>query len=630
MCGIAGGINSPVSGPGREHMLRQLAHRGPDDQGIFSYEHIWLGNVRLSIRDLSQRGHQPMQSTDGRYTLVYNGELYNNSELRKELESRGYHFQSDSDTETLLYSCIAYGTDCLQKLNGIFAFAFYDRQEDTLLMARDPLGVKPFYYYDDGKAFLFSSELKTLSHINGLDYRLDNSSFASYIQLLYQPGTATPFLHIHKLLPGAYLLYQKGQLSAQTKYYRVPFDGRYNTSLSKAEWVRLTDEALIKAVGSQMVSDAPVGFFLSGGLDSSLVTAIARKSFPYQQFQCFTINTGNLFQQEGFEDDVQFARLAARHLDMQLTEVDGRIDMQADFDRMIWQMDEPQADPAALYVKHIAAAAGAQGIKVMLSGAGADDVFSGYRRHQALYYERLLSLYPDRLKRPTVSIFQRLGKDHMARRLSKIFSADGNAIQQRIHHFYWLETARIRSLFNSPEQVAAPGHYFEQLLEEIPQETAALNQLLYWEMCTFLPDHNLNYTDKMSMAAGIETRVPYLDTDLIALSASMPPELKMNGRQTKFILREVAEKYLPKTIIHRKKTGFGAPLRQWIKGEMKPFVHERLLDGSFDKWGIFDKQAIELLVRDNETGKVDASYSIFALLAVESWLRQFAAQPTGT
>jgi len=625
MCGIAGGINSPVFGKDQERMLQKMGHRGPDDRGLFNHENIWLGNVRLSVQDLSHRGHQPMQTADGRYTLVYNGELYNQQQLRKDLGQKGFHFQSDADTETLLYAFACYGKDCLQKLDGIFAFAVYDRQRNSLFMARDPLGVKPFYYYADGDVLLFSSELKTLTGISSLDYSINTSSLAAYVQLLYQPGTATPFQKINKLLPGHFLHYENGKLSAPESYYSIPFTGTYNHGLSTQDWIKLTEKTLVKAVRSQLVSDAPVGFFLSGGLDSSLVAAIAKQEDPGRQLHCFTIDTGNDFKNEGFEDDLPFARMVASQLGAQLTEVSGTINMEAEFDNMIWHLDEPQADPAALHTAHIARAAQQQGIKVLLSGAGADDVFSGYRRHQALYYERLLACYPTLLQQPALKALKLIGKEHTARRLSKLFAAGSGNERHRIQQFQWLTNDRVTALFKEPRNIVLPDQYFKQLLQEIPSEKSALNQLLYLEMRTFLPDHNLNYTDKMSMAASVETRVPFLSTDLIALSAAMPPALKMRGRQTKFILREVAKNYLPPEIIYRKKTGFGAPVRQWIKGEMKPFIQERLLSGQLEKWDIFNQQAVETLIRENEAGKIDASYSIFALLAVASWLRQFTA-----
>lgn len=625
MCGIAGGINLPASEQDRERLLQKMRHRGPDDQGLFQHNNTWLGNVRLAIQDLSHRGHQPMQSPDGRYTIVYNGELYNHQLLRKDLEAKGCHFRSGSDTETLLYAFIIYGKECLNQLDGIFAFAIYDQLKDSLFMARDPMGVKPFYYYSDQQTFLFASELKVLTGISGLDYGINPSAFAAYIQLLYQPGTATPFRKISKLLPGHYMVYEQGRLSVPVRYYSIPFTGSYNRVLSHQDLIRLTKKTLENAVRSQLVSDAPVGFFLSGGLDSSLVAAIARKEDPGREMFCFTIDTEDQFKQEGFEDDLYFARLAARKIGVQLTEVSGTIDLETQLDAMIWQLDEPQADPAALYTLQIAQAARSQGIKVLLGGVGADDLFSGYRRHQALYYERLLAYYPAILRQPAIQALRLIGKDNAARRLSKLFSTSGNTVMQRIQQYAWLPNDRLTTLFKNPSELIMPERYFEQLLAEIPLETNPLNQMLFWEMRTFLPDHNLNYTDKMSMAAGVETRVPYLATRLVALSAAMPPELKMNGNQTKYVLREVARQYLPREIIDRKKTGFGAPVRQWIKGSMKPFVQERLLSGSLEKWDLFDRQAIETLIRDNEAGKIDASYSIFALLAVESWLRQFTA-----
>jgi asparagine synthase (glutamine-hydrolysing) len=450
--------------------------------------------------------------------------------------------------------------------------------------------------------------------------------------LLYKPGTETPFRKIKKLLPGHYLEINAatGSAGEQKCYYQVPFDGKYNTALSEREWMGQTEKLLVKAVTDQLLSDAPVGFFLSGGLDSSLITAIARKHRPDLPLHGFTINTGGQFRKEGFADDLPYAWKAAAHTGCSLEVVPGAIDIVREFDKMIWHLDEPQADPAALYVYHIARAARERGIKVLLSGAGADDVFSGYRRHQALRWMPAIRKMPPLLQKGLLGSVNMLGGNAASRRLNKLFAnSRSSELSLRISSFFWMQPHDVSALFRpdiSADLSAANAYsYFEALTGSIPMEKNHLNQMLFWEMRTFLPDHNLNYTDKMSMAAGVEARVPYLDRDLVDLSTAMPPGLKMKHGETKYILRQVARAYLPKQIIYRKKTGFGAPVRTWIGREMKMMVEDRLLSGNLEHMNIFSPEAIRQLAADTHSGKRDGAYTLFSLLAIESWLRQFTS-----
>ena len=631
MCGIIGGIHPGISRAQAAAMLAAIAHRGPDDNGLIMAEDgVFLGAVRLSIQDLSDLGHQPMQSRDGRYTIVFNGEIYNHKILRIALSQKGIQFRSGCDTETLLQAYIAYGADCLPMLQGMFAFAVFDSVAGELFIARDAIGIKPLYCYDDGKNLLFASELKALLRLPFIDYSILPEVFFQYLILLYSPDEKTPFRHIRKLLPGHFIRRKTGASGAVTQaWYNIPAFKNLPEKLTAHEWTERVETALKKSVQSQLISDAPVGAFLSGGLDSGLVAAFAKPNNP-EKLQCFTIATSPLMQAEGFSADLPYAKLAAKHLGVPLTIVPDATDIAGEFDQMIWQLDEPQADPAALHVLHISAAARAQGIKVLLSGAGADDVFSGYRRHQVAAYIPHIPALPAALEKSITQFLKMAGKSGAARRLEKLFAySEYSSGQQQIALHFWKQPAEISALFQadiraqfSARQAWEP---FEKLLAQIPQEQHSLNQMLYLEMSTFLPHHNLNYTDKMSMAAGIETRVPYLDTDLIALAASLPTAMKMTRGTTKYILRKIAANYLPQAIITRSKTGFGSPLRHWIKHELAITIKERLLDDSFLRWNIFSRQQIENLIADNASGKTDGAYTLFSLLAIESWLRQFAA-----
>lgn len=626
MCGIAGSIHKNLADTQAAACLEKMAHRGPDDRGTYRDGDLWLGHLRLSIQDVSERGHQPMISDDGNCVLVYNGEIYNNAALRADLQRKGFSFHSKSDTETLLKAYLAYGKDCLSRLNGIFAFALYDKSSQELWVVRDPLGVKPLYYYSDGESFLFASELKGLLDLP-LNYNVDKTNFYRYLLLLYSPGAVTPFQHIKKLLPGHYLTVDttSGKIKEEKTFYRVPYDGQYEP-LSEKEWLDELDKQLTEAVKQQLLSDVPLGYFLSGGLDSSLILAIAKKLQPGLPLQAFTIDTGSLFKEEGFDDDLPYAQKVAKWLRVPLHIIPANTEMLQNFDQMIWQLDEPQTDPASLFVQQIAMAARAKGIKVLLSGTGADDIFAGYNRHLALHWDQYISRIPAAIQKGMKGIARLLPQNASTRRLQKLLANhDQTPLQRRTGYYYWLSQAKAKGLFTVEIQNKLPDldTLFLDLLKDIPGEQSPLNQMLYWELRTFLPDQNLNYTDKMGMTAGVEIRVPFLDTHIIALAAKMPPSLKLKGKETKYILKKLAERYLPNEIIYRPKTGFGAPIRQWVNHEMKPMVAERLNDEALRKSGLFNPHAVKQLIAETATGTTDGAYTIWSLLAIDSWLRQF-------
>ncbi len=594
-----------------------MSHRGPDDFGFYRSEKISLGHRRLSIQDLSENGHQPMISNDGRYVIVFNGEIYNHSELR-EKKLRDVAFKGHSDTETLLYGLIKYGIDFAGELNGIFAFAFYDTLSGELIVCRDQFGVKPLYYYQKGSEFYFASELKSLLPL-GIDKSLDYASISNYLHYLYSPGESTPFLNVRKLLAGHYLSCNVNTPETITvkKFYEIPFHGEYQQA-SIYDGVEQLDKKLGDAVKRQMLADVPVGFFLSGGLDSTAIVAMARKAFPDKPMSCYTIDTGGGF--DGFADDLYYAKKAAKQLNVDLHIVEADIDIVNSFDEMVWHLDEPQADAAPLNVLNICRAARQNGDIVLLGGTAGDDIFSGYRRHQALSYEPILRSVPKSLWKLTGNGLSRFNSSAVAiRRLKKILGEASKQPLERLAGYYgWLQEEKVFQLFSAPVAQSFKDYQFSDLflksLENIPKERNDLNRMLYWEMKYFLTDHNLNYTDKMSMAEGIEVRVPFLDIDLVNFSTSLPPAFKMKGKEVKYILKKTMEKYLPKDIIYRPKTGFGAPVRKWITEDLQPMIDERLSENELNKWGIFDSNEVNKLINLNKARRVDASYSIWALL----------------
>lgn len=630
MCGIIGGVtNKPLD---QEALLGTIAHRGPDNKGLYVLGEMFLGHTRLSIQDLSEKANQPMFSGDGGYVIIFNGEIYNHQEIRQD-HLQGVHFITSGDTETVLQAYIHFGADCLKLLNGIFAFAIFDIEKNELFIARDHFGIKPLYIYEDEHQFLFGSEIKSFLQFD-IDKTISYEALENYITFLWSPGELTPFRKIKKLLPGHYIRFDVRNkcVVEQRKYYSgVPTGGYAN--FSEQEAIDALDKLLTEAVERQLLSDVPVGFFLSGGLDSTLLVAIAKKLRPNDRLECFTIDTSefNTSQTEGFADDLFFAKKAAQHLGVELNIVKADFSITRDFDKMIWHLDEPQADAAPLNVLSISRLAREKNIKVLIGGAAGDDLFSGYRRHVALRYEVLLSWIPAFLKKAVrhfslllpvrVPVFRRI------RKMSANIDSDWQS--RLIGFFNWLPPKEAKALFCKEARSVLATYdsqdYFKKLLGQVSKVESLLDKMLYLELKTFLPDHNLNYTDKMAMAVGVEARVPYLDVPLVEFAQKLRPELKMQNGETKYLLKKVAERYIPKEIIYRPKSGFGAPVRQWITNDMREMINTRLSADSISEQGIFDPAQVKSLIERNSRGEIDASYNIWALLAIDSWMRQFNA-----
>jgi asparagine synthase (glutamine-hydrolysing) len=627
MCGIIGIIAQNAEK--YKNAVDKISHRGPDSSGYYTQENLLLGHSRLSIQDLSENGNQPMYSADGRYIIIFNGEIYNHKEIRKELLSE-ISFKSTGDTETILYGFIKYGHEILNKLNGIFAFAVYDRKNDVIFIARDQFGIKPLYYYKDDHKFLFGSEIKSFLTI-GIQKELLPSSLLDYVSFLWSPGESTPYKKVKKLLPGFYISFKLSdyKLANPIRYFNIA-QIKQDLKYTEQQYIDKLEQLLLKAVDRQLLSDVPVGFFLSGGLDSSLLVAMARKLYPDRPIQCFTIDVGyEEAKKEGFAVDLFYAKKVAKELKLELNIVKADIDITQFFDKMIWHLDEPQADAAPLNVLKIAKLAREKNIKVLIGGTGGDDLFSGYRRHQALHYERGVERIPLFLRQFVKKIAQFLPSTFPAfRRFKKLtYNFEKSSIERQLGFFEWLPNNLAKSLFTPELKLKLndiePFEYFLKIQKDLPNATSNLDRMLFWELKTFLVDHNLNYTDKMAMAVGVEARVPFLDLDLVQFSRNIPDSLKMRNNEVKYILKKVAERYLPNEIIYRPKTGFGAPVRKWITSDLQPMIDERLSIDRIKARGIFNPDAVWDLINQNKSGKIDASYSIWALLAIESWCMQF-------
>lgn len=631
MCGIIGAWgSSPAEKVAAA--VRLLSHRGPDDQGAYTDPDmaLSLGHVRLSIQDLSPLGHQPMLSEDQSVVLVFNGEIYNFHELRQELKEKGHRFRGNSDTEVLLQLYLAYGEAMLTRLNGIFAFALWDRRNRSLFIARDALGVKPLYYTENATGFAFASEMKALLYLapQAPELRdLDIPALHRYLSFLWCPGEGTPLTAIRKVLPGEAMVVQHGRIERRWTWYQLPPFRGITPVLNKKTALQGTETLLRQAVHRQMVADVPVGAFLSGGLDSSAIVAFAREHNP--KIQCFTIEAEG-GQEDGDTDDLPYARRVARHLGVSLEVV--KIDanrMAGDLERMVWQLDEPLADPAPLNVLYISELARQQGIKVLLSGVGGDDLFTGYRRHRAIQAESYKSWLPmaarSGLERATVALNQR---NPIVRRMAKLFSGAGLSGDARLaHYFVWAKEPELLQLYTREFKArlagAAATAPMLDFLRPLSDSVQPLERMLTLEQRFFLADHNLLYTDKMSMAVGVEVRVPFLDLDLVDFAARIPLDMKQRGRHGKWILKKAMEPYLPHDVIYRRKSGFGAPLRRWMRHELRELLGDLLSVDSLKKRGLFEPAAVQGLIDANDSGKLDAAYTLLSLLCIEIWCRRF-------
>lgn len=628
MCGIIG-FNGQFHRESLASGLRAIRHRGPDDGGEFVDPDagVGLGHARLSIIDLSPLGHQPMSDQATGVQLVFNGEIYNYRELRAELEAKGHSFRGHSDTEVLLHMYLEQGTEMFPRLNGIFTVGIWDPRSGVLTVARDALGVKPLYVAESPRGIGFCSEIKGLLHLVPEARELDPAALHRYLTFLWCPGEGTPLKAVRKVLPGEALQLSGGRIQRRWTWYRLPAFRDIAQDLDESAAISGTAQYVRAAVQRQMVADVPVGAFLSGGLDSSAVVAFAREIDP--KLRCFTIEAAG-GQEAGETDDLPYARHVAKHLGVSLECV--RIDaerMASDLESMVTQLDEPLADPAPLNVLYICQMARQGGMKVLLSGSGGDDLFTGYRRHHALQSERLWSWLPSparhALEHATAALDQRRA---WSRRVAKLFRGAGMTGDRRIaNYFAWARNDDLLALY-SPRMREAVGGVdalapMVDFISPLPRTVAPLERMLALEQRFFLADHNLTYTDKMSMAVGVEVRVPFLDLELVDFAARVPARFKQRGPVGKWAFKRAMEPYLPRDVIYRPKTGFTAPLRRWMRHELRPMVGDLLSADSLGRRGLFDPVAVNALVEANLAGRVDANHTILSLLCIEIWCRNF-------
>ena len=626
MCGIAGFL-----GPWPESlvraMTRALAHRGPDGEGVVfdAAARLGLGHRRLAIIDLSDAAAQPMATPDGRYAITYNGEIYNYRALRRALEQEGVRFRTQSDTEVLLHAFVSWGKGCLDRLSGIFAFAIWDREAQSLFLARDPLGVKPLYYASLPHGFLFASELKALALAPDLPREIDPEAVADHLGFVWSAGEATMLRAVKKLRPGHCLTVDAAGVRID-RYWRAPIAEPAAGAGDAAALARLIDEV----VADQMVADVPVGALLSGGVDSSAIVAAMCRATEPALITTFCAASPRGGAADNFGDDARYARAVAARLGVRLVEVPTDPALIDELPEMVWRLDEPTADFAALQTEKLAHAARAAGITVLLSGTGGDDLFTGYGRHTAgLVYAALGRVPGLRSAAGRVLAFAPPGSlaGRRARRLGQLLALPEDAMLVEAMCFSEVDAAG-RSRLLAPELRARLAGHVPQAIRESLDATRGRHpvaRMIDLELNAFLPDHNLNYTDKMAMRAGVEVRVPLADPKLVAFAQRLSVADRIDLRTTKRILRDSQRGRIPDSVLARPKQGFGVPMRAWLAGPARGLMEELTGERAVAARGLFDARAAADLRRGFLAGRIDAAMSLFPMMAVELWCRALAA-----
>jgi asparagine synthase (glutamine-hydrolysing) len=625
------------------------AHRGPDDSGLWDIRspdgsYFGLGSRRLSILDLTAGGHMPMANEDRTLWITYNGEIYNFADLRTELKNKGHRFASRTDTEVVIHLYEEEGPDCVKRLNGMFAFAICDLRSGTpqLFLARDHFGIKPFYYVHRGRDLAFASEIKSLLRVPDIRAEIDPASLHQYLSFLWVPEPGTMFRGIRKLPVGHYAIFRDGQLSF-TKYWDLtfpPVDATY--SRSEEDLALEIRERFRRSVKAQMVSDVPVGAFLSAGLDSSSVVAMMCEA-ARRPISTYTVTYPEKYRiGENALDDPKVPARLARQLGCRNHQIVVEPDVVDLLPRLAWHMDEPTADPALIAAYLVCREAGQQST-VLLSGVGGDELFAGYRKHAAHSWAQMYQRVPLTFRRWIESGVEQLpsfrgssmkGRVRLLKKMGR--SASSSPRDGFIQNGTYLSPAQKSALYaddlcNAVSGCDASIRHHESFAQ-VPGSDF-LNQMLYLDAKIFMPSLNLNYIDKMSMASSVEVRVPFLDRELAEFVAwNVPPRLKLRGRwnpTTKYIFRQAMRDILPTEVLHQPKAGFGAPVDYWLAHDLKEMVDDLLAPSRIRQRGLFRPEMVRSYVEEHRRGAHDWSMQIWQFLTLEIWMQTFLDASVG-
>ncbi len=614
MCGIVGfvgdGDRTTIS-----KMLQITSHRGPDDSGIYINKNVGLGNNRLAVIDLSRKGHQPMFDGEKSISIVYNGEIYNFLQIKEELK-KYYHFKSDSDTEVILYAYKKWGTNCLDHLNGMFAFVIYDIKKNLLFGARDRLGEKPFKYYWDKKNFIFASELKAILSVLKTKPKMDFKAINDYLTLQYVPAPLTGFENIFKLAPGHFFILKDGKLTIN-KYWEIDYSKKFQ--FSEDEWIEVLEKKIEESIKARMISDVPVGSFLSGGIDSSTVTAFMAKNSS-KRIKTFSVG----FNDPVF-DETKYAGEVAKiyHTDHSSIKITAKL-FGDELQNIVDYYDEPFADNSlipSLFLSRLAR----KDVTVALSGDGGDENFAGYDRYSIVYlnnlYEKLPKVFRDLAIKLAINTLYGLTPSTFTSRLKTFVNTfDYKFYKRYLYYMSFMNDIDKRFILRKYE-----NDTFSIFKDNYNTKLDLVDNALNIDICSYLPEDLLYKMDTASMSASLEVRAPLLDYQLMELSAQMPSEYKVNMFNKKIIFKKMLlkKKLLTENIINRPKRGFNAPIKKWLKNDLKGFVMEELASKKFRDSGLFNNKNLDIYINNYYTGNLNYGNNIFALLTLSLWINKY-------
>ena len=630
MCGIAGCYQQTDGRKLADVMTDRIAHRGPDAGGVWSHEDervsLHLGHRRLSIIDLSAAADQPLRK--GSLALIYNGELYNYKELRAELQAAGATFVTSSDTEVVLEAWRHWGPAALDRFRGMFAFALADTETGELVLARDPLGIKPLFYIERGDGMVFASELKAILAALGTELRIEPGALVASMLYYWVPEQRCAIQGVHKLPAGSWARIKPGAKPEVRQYWRVQDVAAEAAGQPPADLKSVIEES----VRAHLVADVPVSSFLSGGLDSSIITVLAHQDSSAVDAYTITFRPEDQ-KLEAMPDDAVYARKVAARFGIDLHEIEISPDIVDLLPRMVDILDEPIGDPAAINTVLMCEAARERGVKVILSGMGADELFGGYRKHLACLMASRYHRLPGPVRGPArlavnslpVSIGNRgLRYPRWAKRFMTFAELPEEARFRRSY-----------TLYDPEGLLALVGPELGDQVADVIDEHAAIyndnalddevNRMCLADARLFMAGLNLTYTDRASMAASVEVRVPFVDKVVAEAAFTIAGRDKIRGKVQKAALKDAAENWLPREIVHRPKASFGAPLRAWVRNDLAELIGDVLVGGELVQTGMLRKEALLRLIADERAGREDYAKQIWQLLSMELWYRQVRA-----
>lgn len=622
MCGICGVVSFQPEIPIERSLLKRMndsiRHRGPDDEGYYQDDQASLAMRRLSIIDLNT-GQQPISNEGGDVWVIYNGEIYNFKDIRAELEKRGHVFKTRTDTEIIVHAYEEYGDDCIGHFNGMFAIALWDARERRLLLARDRIGIKPLYYWAGHSGLVFASELKALILHPDVPRRINLAALDLFLTLEYVPAPHTIYEGIFKLLPGHTLTVENGEVKTR-QYWDVAYQP---VSQSEAECEEALSDLINDAVRIRLISDVPLGAFLSGGIDSSTIVGYMSQNMS-EPVQTFSI---------GFEDDsyneVKYANAAANHFNTNHHVEVLKPDISSLVEQLVPHHDEPFADTST-FPTYLVSKLASRKVKVVLSGDGGDELFAGYDTYIAEKLNRLYGRLPDVMRQSVLPKFAgwlppQSAKKGLINKVKRM--VEGGALDPSLQHTRWmmflnsaekevLYQSDLRATLNDDLSAVFFNAYFEKA-----NRFDSLAQQQYVDIKTYLADDILTKVDRMSMAVSVEARVPLLDYRIVEFALNLPPHMKLKGSRTKSILRNAVKRFVPDLVLEKPKQGFSIPMKHWLKTSLKPMMLDLLSKDSLHQHGYFEHHVVSTWIREHLNGRVNHSHRLWSLMVFELWRR---------